>query len=819
MKKWKTFARIFVMILLVTPLIASCTAWSENQFNNSLATETIIFAAESNITRYLEIPNTVGGLTQGLMNLTGYLNSTGYLEANVTGTWSGSGGTSANDGTGWKINATKTIIVYNFTKYDLSTADLAYILDSSKTIIANTTVTGNLFDFSSAPVTLTRGNIYYLVVNKTAAPVVHYYTNQTPIPFYGFTVLNGTNNGVPAGEVRSIWNLNGIGYSVSEFSSLKIGNNLTTYPIFSLGDILKTQSLTNLASIINSYLNSTYLVGSNYNIPFSFNSLTAGNLTYSNLSFSNIGFLENSQTFNTPVYEVSDEDYVLNLTFDSGEYTSSSANLVYNGTTYTGTEVSDGMYHVFSRTLSIGTITAEGNISFYWEILLTNSSGVNYFNSSWQNQTVKNANLSLCGLGGGDVTYLNFTFKDEGDDTFINASNDLSDFSYWLSGTSTKSYIFSNSSENPSYAFCFLPPEEDVIVDLTFKYSSAGYPIRTFQLDDLTLTNATTDQTLYLLASADGIYSTVQATEVTGTPISGASMTVERQFSGVWTIVGQGVSGSDGMVTFWVNPNFDHRITATKDGYVNAQVTIAPSQSLYTLVMSKTTGDATFSGSLEGMSWTTSPASGYLAPGVHYFTFNLTANLANLDGGYCKFELVNKSQDVLNTTTGGDATTCNLGISHNHIAGELLYGKLYVDTTDTTGYILIDSDQRWVDIEGTDVSTWKTMFSFFTELKDADEWGDGWARQEWNKTVAFFLFLMITLGVFSYFTQWDAQYPGAAVIIVWVFIFMASLSGWFVLGNANLIENDYGKIDKYVILLLTTAFSAAWYIGHLRRVT
>ncbi len=519
-----------------------------------------------------------------------------------------------------------------------------------------------------------------------------------------------------------------------------------------------------------------------------------------------------TQSLVSNVFET--ETQVFNVTFNVTSGTPS-GNLWHNGTKYSGSSSNiDGDQWRLSRTLQIPI--GSGIKSVFWEII----SGSLSYNASAQSQTVSTINLSYCGEAGGNVPYLNFTFKDESTDLDLNASNDLSDFTYWLGdGSINKSFIVTNTTENPSYAFCFSPPSEDLTVDLTFKYSGSGYPIRTFQLDDQTLTNATTDQVLYLLGSSDGIYSSIQTNEVTGTPIPGVTMTVERQFGGLWVVVGVAVGGSDGIATFWVNPNFDHRITGIKAGYVNTQVIIAPSQSLYTLVMTRTTGDAEFSGSTEGMSWKTSPPSGYLAPGEYYFTFNLSTSLNNLDGGFCKFELVNSTQDIVASTTGGNSSNCNLGITYTHLASERIFGKLYVDTTNTTGYILIDSDQRWTDIEGTDVSTWSTIFSFFTELKDLDEWGDGSHRQEWNRTVAFFLFLTIGVGIFSFFTQWDSQYPGVAVIMVFSVIMMASFSGWFNVGNSALIVAGYEKLDKYIIAMLTASLSVAWYTGYLRRTT
>ena len=63
---------LWVMILVVSVLgLNLASAWTTNQFNNSLTTESISIAANQNITRYLSIPNSVSVLTWANLNLTG----------------------------------------------------------------------------------------------------------------------------------------------------------------------------------------------------------------------------------------------------------------------------------------------------------------------------------------------------------------------------------------------------------------------------------------------------------------------------------------------------------------------------------------------------------------------------------------------------------------------------------------------------------------------------------------------------------------------------------------------------------------------------
>ena len=138
-----------------------------------------------------------------------------------------------------------------------------------------------------------------------------------------------------------------------------------------------------------------------------------------------------------------------------------------------------------------------------------------------------------------------------------------------------------------------------------------------------------------------------------------------------------------------------------------------------------------------------------------------------------------------------------------------MYGKYYVDVG--TGFILLSSDVRWGDIEGTDVSNWQTMWSFFNEMRDLDEWGscasDGTChRQEFSRIVAFFVVLAILIGVFSFYTQFDTAFPGGVMIIIFIIVAFASFSNFFTLEMGSLAS--YPFFAKYALLFVTFLLTA-----------
>lgn len=528
----------------------------------------------------------------------------------------------------------------------------------------------------------------------------------------------------------------------------------------------------------------------------------------------------NGVTYNNVAYEYKNETFIINVSYNDDFYTTVSADLIYNGTLYDTTQSSFTNGSVYTTTLDIPQQSgADATRSFYWNF--TGYNGTDYFfeTSDIYNQTVGNTTLSICGAEGGNVAFINYTFKDEQSGDYINASLDLSTWTYYLgSGDSYNTLIYTNTTENFDYGFCFVPPDETLYYEVDFQYSGTDYPQRYYSSSG-TLTNGTTNTTLYLLGSSDGIYSSFQIVTGEGSPISGATVLVERQFSGVWTTVGQGTSDSSGLTTFWLNNNYDHRVTVSKDGYVTTTITIRPTQSVYTIIMSSTSGNYEYNSSLDGIYFTRSPTPGFLVPGTYDFVFNVTAANENLVN--CKLELVNSTDDVLDSDSTACTDSAYISISYTIAEGEDLYGKYYVDVGD--GYVALEIDGNWKGLAA-NVTRKYTFKDFFTYLADSGNFAEDSAEQikyEYTKMIAFFLILALIIGYANYKTGFESSQGGILFIglpILMIFVSIASSTsdgghGFFYMANAT----RWDFFNNHILAVYSFLLGLGMYFATIRR--
>ncbi len=602
------------------------------------------------------------------------------------------------------------------------------------------------------------------------------------------------------------------------------GFNTTNQTINFNGTVVSIMEVTNVTLFIDGVLNETNSSGINDTDYLFTKTISDGshNWTYESCNtdgdcvtatirtFTIASFFENTPTFNASSFETAQERLTVNITTNGS--VPANGKLIYKNVEYSSATITNtfGNDYNISRTISIPAAIGTNNWSFNFTLAGSER------NTLTQSQIINASNFTYCGAAPLNIPYLNFSFKDEGDDSVLNASNDLTDVDFWLGdGTVTKNYITSNSTDKFNYTFCFNPQDRTVTVDMAFKYSASGYPLRTFAFDDQALTNTTAEQTLYLLATADGIYSSISIIEASGNTIEGVKVIIERQFSGVWTTVGLDNTGSDGVVTFWVNPNFQHRITATKTGYVTTQVTITPSQSLYTLTLQKTTGEATYTSPLEGIKWVVYPASGTIAPGSRSFNATVTSSESNLEN--CKFELVNATNlthSVASITSFTNSSYCFLDITYSSTVDNNFFGRLSLDTTNTTGFVIVNADWKWIIIDITDVKAWRSITSFFSDLKTIGEFGEG-NEAEFSRIVVFFILMTLGLGVLIYFTGIELASPGITIAIIWVIVLFASVGGFltFESGSSNVNE----RIEQYGFFFILTLYVINYFLTIIRR--
>lgn len=604
--------------------------------------------------------------------------------------------------------------------------------------------------------------------------------------------------------------------SIENFTSLK---NATISIKNSTGSVIKSE---------------TKLISNNYNVTnFSVTDLQLGNYTWNVLACNStnycaqhgtdnllyrVSFIDNSETYNSSAYESDTESFILNLTYDSSDFQSIIGQLYYDGTLYSGISSSGVNNILFTKSIQLSS-SSIGNNSFLWELSLTNSTGTLYVNTTTNYQNVSAANLTICGSAPQNVPYFNVTFLDETTSLVMNGSTDLATWEYYISSIEDqKTYLYTGSN-NLSYAYCFSPPFKPIIATVRYQYSYTGYPQRTYTYSG-TLTNSTTNLVLYLLSSANGAYSTFSIQTTAGTPISGATVQVERQFSGVWTVVGYGTSDSSGSATFWVNPNYQHRITVTKSGYSTNQVTIQPTQSVYTIFLSNNLGNSSYAMPIKGIYYSHQPMSGLLPPGTYTYTFNITAMNSNMIN--CRFDLINGTNrsQVLSSTTSSCTSNGYLTQSYTSVAGQSIFGNYYVDVG--SGWILLEGDGNWKFIS-TNASSIGTIKRLINYLSDDTIWTNGdqqeYMKYEYTKIVALFLILAVLLAAANIGFSLELINPGIVLFGIPLIFTMLSIAGG-VNGHGYLyIQNltIWPFLDNYIVAAYSWGIAIGMYFAAVRR--
>lgn len=345
--------------------------------------------------------------------------------------------------------------------------------------------------------------------------------NQTLIGGTGSSFAEGTfdeigfwNRTLTDDEVTELWNSG----SASEFGGL--------------GRFRETQK-TDLTTILNNYISICTAVSGNCTIPFNFSSIN-GKLGYSSLLFTNDGFIENSQSFNNETIEGNNEEFKINISLDFSGF-STVIYLNYDGTNYFASTSDTGNIREYSRSIRIPSVTGTTNKTFYWNVGLTDSTGTYYFNSTFNNQTVKNLDFDNCSAYS-QVLY-NFTVLDE--ELQINLENTSLDVSinvYDSSGENLITNFSTSSGDNPS-TFCLnqnLTEDINYLLDATIKYEADDFATEYYNIQNFNLTNSTLNQkiNLYDLNSSDATSFKIKFTGVDSLPLENALIYIDRQYLG-----------------------------------------------------------------------------------------------------------------------------------------------------------------------------------------------------------------------------------------------------------------------------------------------
>lgn len=611
-------------------------------------------------------------------------------------------------------NANYTIDELGFWNRTLNAIDITELYNSGSGLAygdASTSILVNITSPSNNSILTSTSNLFNVSLSMTGTNLDYEWANNT----------------------YHIWYSNGTTRNVTTITGLST-NSTSTSKLFTLG--------------YGNYLLDSYAC---------YNNATFGNCSWgtSNYSFG-INSSINSETHNAVGYETASETYILNLTSPA---IPTNAYLVYNGTSYSTTITSSGgSIYTLSKTLQIPTSQIGSNTFYYkWNLSSTFAE-----NTTTYNQYINNTIFGLCNATL-TIPYLNITFKDEATNGYINATVPSSTFLYYLGdGSITKTLTYSQTVNQTNYTFCGLPSNQTYHVNPYFQYKlGTDYPQRIWNPDLTDYTNSTTNVTLYLLSSTDGIYVTFQLVNTADQLVSGVAASGTRTINSVLTTIASGTTGNDGSVVFWVNPDFETNFTFIKSGYTTYTTLLIPTQSSYTITLSGETAVTGYDYS-RGISYIINPKERDLDNNTIY-NFNYTLYSTYWDVENFGFSLRLRNGTVLtsaSSATNGGYISVNLNTSnYTRIIMDYYYVTNSTYTNFTTSWYVIDTTYNGWSI--------RTFFNDLNSYLDSGIFG----IDEFGRYVLIFFVIFLSIGVLSYKFGLTSPVVLSAMLFAIIFFF------------------------------------------------
>ncbi|KKN19472.1 hypothetical protein LCGC14_0945440 [marine sediment metagenome] len=331
-----------------------------------------------------------------------------------------------------------------------------------------------------------------------------------------------------------------------------------------------------------------------------------GNGTNSSFATDNFTFILgstiDSEIHNNVTWETIKEIFTIVIDILSGTEISL-VQLVYNNVNYTITNISQNgdqftLTKSFDIPLNADKFQNQSNNYFYrftYEGAFIQET-INY------TQNVSFINLQLC-----NATYnimaLNFTLLDEFIQIQINASANpvdyLDTFYYWLGdGSIFKNYSFSelNNNTDSDFQFCIYPSNESMKTDLISLYSAEDYSEREYNLKNASITNISSNISLYLLNDSTSVKFTFTVKEGT-TTLPDAYVTISKFFigEGVYKTISIRKTDDSGQFIEYLELDRDYRYSIVKDfilvGVINRRSACSISPCEETLQISTAQGN------------------------------------------------------------------------------------------------------------------------------------------------------------------------------------------------------------------------------------
>jgi hypothetical protein len=294
----------------------------------------------------------------------------------------------------------------------------------------------------------------------------------------------------------------------------------------------------------------------------------------SNKTASIIDVKINSDTYSTSTVEGSLDLFELNVTLITGLQISN-ANLIYNDTVNIGTISNTGeSNYSLSINHEAPNIVDITNLSFYWNLVLSDSSE---YNTTIRNQTVNNLTLDDCSIG--NVLLLNYTINDENTQKLLEVVSNNSNIEidlqiYTIGNRGTPIINFSgNYSKNSNPQVCLdnTLSSSSYEMDVQTFYEGTEYSKEYHYLQNTTLINSTMpiNIKLYNLLLVNAQEFKITYKDENFLVVKDALIQIQRKYisDGVFRTVEQPKTDAQGAVTGHLEVNGPtYTIIVTKNG-------------------------------------------------------------------------------------------------------------------------------------------------------------------------------------------------------------------------------------------------------------
>jgi hypothetical protein len=574
-------------------------------------------------------------------------------------------------------------------------------------------------------------------------------------------------------------------------SNIKIGDNETvTWNITDASLDTCLLDYNGINTTLNCSVNTTsflYVDGVNNLSIFANDSFGRTNTTTTSWDYN---IIQVNQSFDSPVFTTSAQTFSVNITINS-EFTDAptAPSLIYNGTTTAGGTVTSigGDNYTLSQTIDIPDLV-NGTSDWLFSFTLNSS----LFNSSTSQQTTFRLILTNCDT----PSFINFTFKNETlAEEDITATFD-SVWGYFLgSGDVTRTLSFSNASENSFYGFCLNAANDTLFTQVNVSYTNSISQQRQFRPTLLTLTNATTNQVLYLLPTVDGLFNTFRTEDTLGNTIVGARGTITRTLGGSTITSAIDITDGSGLVIFFLDPDITYTASFSATGFADNVFTFVPTTDLRTVIMGSVVPPAAGSNISLGMNYTIEPTNTTLNNGTD-ITFRFIVSSTETIT-FMGFNISNGTATLLLVNQTGDGTISGILNTRNN---NTFTGVFTISTVNETVIIV-----RIWEIEQGFIGDY-SIFRQFTLFLD-------YGFEDFIRLLIVIATLAVVMIFMSREIGIDEEVKMAvAILIVWAFSIVGWLDTGIAINSTSANINSLSQFSNQYGIAIVSTVAAAYFI-------